>query len=226
MAIRTKADNQINIDAQIGTGLASTGADFNTALSNLNDSKNNVHRGSTDGSSNPDYPTSERGDVFNISVPGRIGGSAGKPVEKGSQYLALSDQSTGNEAAAGSNFEVIPGIEQSVQLLKLEIDMTAAATTTFTFPTGFTVIPKGIYIVTTDTDTVTNPGELDLGVTDDNSKFANNQALTGHTSDGKATAVSVSDNDVIDSFVVDVVSASTATTHTVKVVLEYIVINH
>lgn len=64
-------------------------------------------KGSTDCSSNPDYPGGEVGDAYYVSVAGKIGGASGKVVEVGDVYVCKADAATGAEAAVGTSWFVI-----------------------------------------------------------------------------------------------------------------------
>lgn len=64
-------------------------------------------KGSTDCSSNPDYPAGEVGDAYYVSVAGKIGGASGKTVEVGDVYVCKADAATGAEAAVGTSWFVV-----------------------------------------------------------------------------------------------------------------------
>ena len=67
-----------------------------------------VFKGVIDASANPNYPASNRGDTYRISVAGRIGGASGVVVEAGDILLALTDATaSGTQAAVGANWQVI-----------------------------------------------------------------------------------------------------------------------
>ena len=62
--------------------------------------------GSIDASANPNYPASNGGQGFVISVAGRIGGALGPIVEVGDTVYCIVDSAAGNESAVGVNFNV------------------------------------------------------------------------------------------------------------------------
>lgn len=64
-------------------------------------------KGSTDASGNPNYPAASKGDVYVVSVAGKIGGASGKSVDVGDMYLATADNAGGDEASAGTNWAVL-----------------------------------------------------------------------------------------------------------------------
>lgn len=62
------------------------------------------YKGATDASGNPNYPAALKGDVYRISVAGKVGGSAGKVVEIGDFIVALADNAGGTEASVGTSW--------------------------------------------------------------------------------------------------------------------------
>lgn len=73
-----------------------------TAVTGLLDFK-----GSTDASSNPNYPSALKGDAYVISVAGKVGGASGKSVDVGDVYLATADNAGGTEASVGTSWTVL-----------------------------------------------------------------------------------------------------------------------
>lgn len=64
-------------------------------------------RGSTDCSSNPNYPAASKGDAYVVTVAGKIGGASGQSVSAGDVYVALADNAGGTQAAVGSSWDTI-----------------------------------------------------------------------------------------------------------------------
>ena len=60
-----------------------------------------------DCSANPNYPAASKGDVYYVSVAGKIGGASGKSVEPGDAIVAKADNAGGTEAAVGSSWFVL-----------------------------------------------------------------------------------------------------------------------
>lgn len=61
-------------------------------------------------STNPNYPAANRGDVYRVSVAGKIGGAAGVNVEAGDTLLCRTDGSVaGDQATVGANWNVTQG---------------------------------------------------------------------------------------------------------------------
>lgn len=90
-----------NSDTKIATQKA-TKTYVDTAVTGLLDFK-----GSTDTSTNPNYPSALKGDAYIVSVAGKIGGASGKSVDVGDVYLAIADNAGGTEASVGTSWAVL-----------------------------------------------------------------------------------------------------------------------
>lgn len=66
-------------------------------------------QGSTDCSSNPNYPAASAGDYYLVSVAGKIGGASGVVVAAGDTFFAVADNAGGTQAGVGSSWVVIEG---------------------------------------------------------------------------------------------------------------------
>lgn len=64
-------------------------------------------KGSTDCSTNPNYPSALKGDSYIVSVAGKIGGASGKSVDVGDVYFATADNAGGTEASVGTSWSVL-----------------------------------------------------------------------------------------------------------------------
>jgi lysophospholipase L1-like esterase len=64
-------------------------------------------KGATDASANPNYPAASKGDLYVVSVAGKVGGVSGKPVDAGDTYFATADNAGGTEASVGTSWIVI-----------------------------------------------------------------------------------------------------------------------
>lgn len=66
-----------------------------------------VYKGVIDASTNPNYPASNRGDTYRISVAGKIGGASGPNVEVNDILMALTDgTASGTHAAVGAQWNI------------------------------------------------------------------------------------------------------------------------
>lgn len=64
-------------------------------------------KGSTNCSANPNYPAALKGDVYIVSVAGKIGGASGTDVAVGDMFIASADNAGGTQAAVGASWFVI-----------------------------------------------------------------------------------------------------------------------
>ena len=64
-------------------------------------------KGSTDCSTNPNYPAALKCDAYVVSVAGKIGGASGITVEPGDVYFALADNAGGTQASVGTSWDVL-----------------------------------------------------------------------------------------------------------------------
>lgn len=81
------------------------GADLESLLA---DADAVVFKGVKDCSANPNYPAASAGDLYKVSVAGKIGGGSGLSVEAGDSLVCLLDGSAaGTQAAVGANWTVL-----------------------------------------------------------------------------------------------------------------------
>jgi len=64
-------------------------------------------KGDTDCSANPNYPAGSKGDLYYVTVAGKIGGASGKSVDVGDVYIAKADNAGGTEASVGTSWFVL-----------------------------------------------------------------------------------------------------------------------
>lgn len=64
-------------------------------------------KGNTDCSSNPNYPAAVKGDMYYVTVAGKIGGASGTSVNIGDAYIAKADNAGGTEASVGTSWFVL-----------------------------------------------------------------------------------------------------------------------
>lgn len=66
-----------------------------------------VYKGATDCSANPNYPAADAGDLYIVSVAGKIGGASGVVVEAGDMYVCKTDGTlAGTQAQRGTSWNV------------------------------------------------------------------------------------------------------------------------
>lgn len=63
--------------------------------------------GVIDASGNPNYPAAAKGDVYKISVAGKIGGASGAVVQAGDTIYCVVASAAGNQAAVGANWDIV-----------------------------------------------------------------------------------------------------------------------
>lgn len=107
------AQQTINIGAAPDDG---TGDPLRDAFDKCNDNFTELYaalvgllefKGSTDAGAEPDYPAASKGDLYRVSVAGKIGGAAGVAVEVGDAYYALADNAGGDQATVGASWGVL-----------------------------------------------------------------------------------------------------------------------
>lgn len=62
------------------------------------------YKGNQDCSANPNYPSALKGDVYKVSVAGKIGGASGIVVDVGDLIIATADNAGGTQASVGSSW--------------------------------------------------------------------------------------------------------------------------
>lgn len=67
------------------------------------------YKGALDASASPNYPAASKGDVYRISVAGKVGGASGTTVEVGDEIIANADNAGGTEASVGTSWDKIQG---------------------------------------------------------------------------------------------------------------------
>lgn len=67
-----------------------------------------VFKGVIDCSANPNYPSADAGDLYKVSVAGKIGGGSGPNVEAGDTLLCITDATaSGTHAGVGANWVIL-----------------------------------------------------------------------------------------------------------------------
>lgn len=109
-----------------------------------------VFKGSTDASTNPNYPAGVVGDTYKISVAGKIGGASGIVVEVGDTYIATADNAGGTQAAVGASWTVLQTntvaatdtVAGTVELATVGETETRTDTTRAVTPAGLATFPR------------------------------------------------------------------------------------
>lgn len=66
-----------------------------------------IYKGVIDCSANPNYPAATSGDLYVVSVAGKIGGASGPEVEAGDELFCKTTTAAGDHATVGANWDII-----------------------------------------------------------------------------------------------------------------------
>jgi len=90
---------------RLGTGfIVSNGVvsvDFSSIASGIS------FKGGLDASTNPNFPAGTQGDMYKITVAGKVGGTSGATVEIGDTLLCFTTSATGDLATVGANWLIL-----------------------------------------------------------------------------------------------------------------------
>ena len=112
------------------------------------------YKGVLDASTNPNYPAGNAGDVYKVSVAGRVGGASGPVVEVGDTVTLLADGSAaGTHATVGANW-IITQTNIDGALVG-PASSTAGNLVTFSGTTG-KIVQDSAVAIDTDTTLATN----------------------------------------------------------------------
>lgn len=127
------------------------------------------YQGAIDASANPNFPSASKGDVYRISVAGKIGGASGTVVQAGDEIVANADNAGGSLASVGTSWDIIQG------------NILAASTTV----AGYVELATQAEAeAKTDTDRAVTPASL--------ATFT--RKVTATIGDTSTTAIAVTDN--------------------------------
>lgn len=102
-------------------------------------------KGVIDASTNPNYPSATIGDVYKISVAGKIGGASGINVEVGDTLLATATNAGGTQAAVGANWTILQtNIEAATETLSGTVELATVAESEAKTDTVRAVTPAGL----------------------------------------------------------------------------------
>lgn len=183
MSSKTKAQLKTEKDTFTDGGGATTSM-FRNQQESLIDSLNARYQSAIDCSANPNYPASDAGMIYSISVSGRIGGSAGKVVTAGDLLLCVTDSIGGTESGHGTKFihinnqikhavkkdeteaDLFASFKSALVVLETDlIDLTATATDVeISIPSGFHFYPIEVGIIIVGPATaIANPPSIRFG---------------------------------------------------------------
>lgn len=143
-------DTDVALTANSDTKIATQKATKAYADSLLGANNAFVYKGVIDASTNPNYPAANAGDVYKISVAGKIGGASGPNVEVGDTITAITDGSAaGTQASVGANWLILQtNIDGAVVG---PASSTAGDLATFSGTTGKVVQDSGVSVSTDGT---------------------------------------------------------------------------
>jgi hypothetical protein len=111
------AQQTINIGAVANDG---TGDPLRDAFDKANDNFTELYsaiatataglvdiKGGTDCSANPNFPAASKGDLYYVTVAGKIGGASGDSVDVGDSYIAIADNAGGTKASVGASWIIL-----------------------------------------------------------------------------------------------------------------------
>lgn len=102
-------------------------------------------KGSTDCSTNPNYPAATQGDAYVVSVAGKIGGVLGVSVAVGDVYFAIADNAGGTQLAVGTSWDVLEHVLAGALLAANNLsDLLSAATARANL--GSTTVGDAVFI--------------------------------------------------------------------------------
>lgn len=103
-----------------------------------------------DCSTNPNYPAASQGDLYFVTVAGKIGGASGTSVLVGDFFYASADNAGGTQAAVGSSWTVVPLGTLGQAILSLA--------NTFTMPQAISVTTAAAALTLTSSEAGNLPG--------------------------------------------------------------------
>lgn len=109
-------NSQVVVPAGTSSNRAINKGQLDSAVSTLTQAINDIETTLATGlhvptdidcSTNPNYPTSTKGDSYIVTAAGKIGGASGTPVDVGDMIVCKADSGGGTEAQVGSNFFIV-----------------------------------------------------------------------------------------------------------------------
>lgn len=165
MSNKTKSQLKTEKDTFTDGGGATT-LMFRNQQESLIDSLNGRYQSAIDCSANPNYPASDAGMIYKISVAGRIGGASGKVVFENDLILCITDSVGGSEASHGTKFihinnqmkhaikkddgesDLFSSFRSGLIVLETDvIDLLATSDVEITIPSGFHFFPVEVGMI-------------------------------------------------------------------------------
>ena len=161
-------------------------------------------QGVIDASTNPDYPAATAGDVYVVSVAGKIGGASGLEVQPGDMVLASATNAGGDQATVGSSWTILENnneqaTETVLGLIKVATQVLADAGADDT--TAITPLKLATYITNNGITKKYEETGVSIGAT------PGAQVIT-HNLNSKHVNVSVCDTTTNEEYFLDVVHTS------------------
>jgi hypothetical protein len=156
-----------------------------------------VFKGTIDCSANPNYPAANAGDLYKVSVAGKIGGASGINVEIGDSLIcAVDGTASGTQAGVGASWYIVQSNIDGAVIGPAS--STSGNIATFNGTTGKTIqdggkaLPSGSVVGTSDTQTLTN------------------KRITARTSVNASSATPTPDADAHDVYILTAQAAAAA----------------
>jgi len=161
-------------------------------------------KGVIDASTNPNYPAATAGDVYVVSVTGKIGGASGLDVQVGDMVLASATNAGGDQATVGSSWTILENnneqaTETILGLIKVATQVLADAGADDT--TAITPLKLATYITNNGITKKYEETGVSIGAT------PGAQVIT-HNLNSKHVNVSVCDTTTNEEYFLDVVHTS------------------
>lgn len=110
-------------------------------------------KGSTDASTNPNYPAASKGDAYVISVAGKMGGASGTSVDIGDMIVATADNAGGTEASVGTSWSKLEHNLVGALLASNNLSDVASAATAFgNIKQAATTVATGVVSIATQAE--------------------------------------------------------------------------
>jgi hypothetical protein len=86
------------------------------------------NRSGIDCTANPNYPVAIKGDRFEVTFAGKIGGAAGIPVDQYDEIVCATASIAGDQATVGSNFYIVQGnVQRATQTTSGYVQLATSA---------------------------------------------------------------------------------------------------